>query len=151
MNRLRSSTSADSALVAAVETENAAIFAYGVVAAFSNPARVDEVATYTAAHRARRDALVETAARTGVSVPPAAAAYSIPFAVVDAVTAAQLAAQIESDTAVTYRAFVEQVDDDDLRAFGVEGLTDAATRGAKWRAALGNSPATTAFPGDPNM
>ncbi len=62
--------------------------------------------------------------------PTAAAAYEIPFPVTDAVTAAQLAAQIESDTAVTYRAFVEQVDTDQLRTFGIDGLTDAAIRGA---------------------
>ena len=67
----------------------------------------------------------------------------------DAVTAAQLAAQIESDTAVTYRAFVEQVDTDQLRTFGIDGLTDAAIRGAGWRSALGTAPATSAFPGDP--
>ncbi|MDJ0113848.1 DUF4439 domain-containing protein, partial [Rhodococcus erythropolis] len=85
----------------------------------------------------------------GETPPTAAAAYEIPFPVTDAVTAAQLAAQIESDTAVTYRAFVEQVDTDQLRTFGIDGLTDAAIRGAGWRSALGTAPSTSAFPGDP--
>ncbi len=141
--------SESSALLTAIESENAAIFAYGVVAAFSNPARVNEVATHTAAHRARRDALVALSTDAGVTPPTAAAAYEVPFPVTDAVSAAQLAAQIESDTAVTYRAFVEQGDTDQLRTFGIDGLTDAAIRGAGWRSALGTAPATSAFPGDP--
>ena len=82
-------------MLTAIESENAAIFAYGVVAAFSNPARVNEVATHTAAHRARRDALVALSTDAGVTPPTAAAAYEIPFPVTDAVTAAQLAAQID--------------------------------------------------------
>src|SRR3546814_12016805 len=93
--------------------------------------------SHTAAHRARRDALVALSTDAGVTPPTAAAAYEVPFPVTDAVSAAQLAAQIESDTAVTYRAFVEQVDTDHLRKFGIDGLTDAAIRGAGWRSALG--------------
>lgn len=143
------STSVKSALAATLEAENAAIFAYGVVAAFSNPARVTEVATHTSAHRARRDALTAMATDEGATVAPAAPAYALPFAVTDAVTAAQLAAQIESDTAVAYRALVEQADTAELRGFGIEALADAAVRGGSWRAALGTAPATSAFPGDP--
>lgn len=135
-------------MLTAIEAENAAIFAYGIVAAFSNPARVNEVATHMATHRARRNALTDIAVEAGLTPPIAAAGYKIPFAVTDAVTAAQLAAQIESDTAAAYRALIEQADSEELRTFGIEGLTDAAIREAGWNLALGSTPATAAFPGE---
>ncbi|MDV6265622.1 ferritin-like domain-containing protein [Rhodococcus globerulus] len=148
MSILRTSTTSDSAVLDAIESENAAIFAYGVVAAFSNPARANEVATHMATHRARRDALSVIAVDAGLTPPIAAAGYDIPFPVTDAITAAQLAAQIEADTAAAYRALIEQADSDDLRTFGVEALTDASIRGAGWNLALGTTPATSAFPGE---
>lgn len=148
MSSARTATPNDTALLAAIEAENAAIFAYGIVAAFSNPARVNEVATHTAAHRARRDALTSIATESGLTPPIAAAGYKIPFAVTDAVTAAQLGEQIEADTAAAYRALIEQAESDELRTFGVDALTDTAIRGAGWRVALGSAPATTAFPGE---
>lgn len=149
MSIIRRSKAGDDAVLAAIESENAAIFAYGVVAAFSNPARVNEVAVHTATHRARRDSLTAMATQAGLTPPIAAAAYTIPFPVTDAISAAQLAAQIETDTAITYRAFIEQVDTDELRTFGIDALTDASIRGAGWRSALGTTPVTTAFPGVP--
>ncbi|WP_031940842.1 ferritin-like domain-containing protein, partial [Prescottella defluvii] len=124
-------------------------FAYGVVAAFSNPNRSDLVSANTAAHRARRDATIDALTAASVDAPQPQAAYSVPFPVTDPTSAAQLAAQIEADTAVAWRSVIERSQSEHTREVGVTALTEAAVRAANWRAILGVVPATTAFPGQP--
>ncbi|MEV0946316.1 ferritin-like domain-containing protein [Rhodococcus sp. NPDC049939] len=136
-------------LADALTAEHAAVFAYGVVAAFSNPTRDAQVAADAAAHRACRDSLTDMLTAAGMPAPAAAAGYTLPFPVVDPVTAAQLAAQAEVDTAVAWRAVVEHGDTAEIRALGVTALTDAAIREANWRLALGTDPVTKPFPGQP--
>ncbi|PTR26582.1 uncharacterized protein DUF4439 [Rhodococcus sp. OK519] len=137
------------ALIEALQAEYAAVFAYGIVAAFSNTNRADLVASNTAAHRARRDATLDALAAADVDAPEPEAGYTIPFAVSDPVSAAQLAAQIESDTAVAWRSVIERSQSEHTREVGVTALTEAAVRAGNWRAILGVAPATTAFPGQP--
>ncbi|AOW92407.1 hypothetical protein BFN03_05965 [Rhodococcus sp. WMMA185] len=136
-------------LADALATEHAAVFAYGVVAAFSDPTRATQVAADAAAHRARRDSLTDTLTAAGLTAPAAAAGYTLPFPVVDPITAAQLAAQTEADIAVAWRAVVEHGETEDTRSLGVAALTDAAIREANWRVALGTDPVTDPFPGQP--
>ncbi|ORM03923.1 ferritin-like domain-containing protein [Prescottella equi] len=133
------------ALLDALQAEYAAVFAYGIVAAFSNTNRTDLVAANTAAHRARRDATLDALA--DVDAPEPEAGYTIPFAVTDPVSAAQLAAQVETDTAAAWLSVVERSRSEHTREVGVTALTEAAVRAANWRAILGEAPATTAFPG----
>ncbi len=137
------------ALVDALNAEYAAVFAYGVVGAFSNPTRSELVAANAAAHRARRDATIDALTAASVSAPPAAAAYSVPFPVTDAVSAAQLAAQAEVDTSIAWRSVVERSASGATRDIGVTALTEAALRLATWRSILGVVPSTTPFPGQP--
>jgi len=136
------------ALVDAVQAEHAAIFGYGVVAAFADPARAEVVAEDTAAHRARRDATAEALRAASVDPPVAAPGYTIPFPVTDPASAAQLAEQIESDTAVAWRSVVERARSDSTRTDAVGALTEAAVRAARWRASRGVVP-SVAFPGQP--
>lgn len=137
------------ALVDALEAEHSAIFGYGLVAAFAAPGRAAEVAADTAAHRARRDATMDALRAANVEPPVAAPGYTVPFPVTDPVQAAQLAAQIEADTAVAWRSVVERARSESTRANAVEALTETAVRCAKWRATLGTTPPTVAFPGQP--
>lgn len=137
------------ALVDALEAEHAAVFGYGIVAAFADPSRATEVATDTAAHRARRDATIDALRSVSVEPPVAAAGYTVPFPVGDPVAAAELAVQIESDIAVAWRSVVERARSEPTRANAIDALTEAALRAARWRTNLGVTPPTVPFPGQP--
>lgn len=142
------------ALAAAVAAEHAAVYAYGVVAAFALAQRSDAVTAATDAHAARRDAATDALVADGTTAPLSATGYALPVAVVDGVGAVQLAATIEDSTAQAWFAVLERSEPMttaagafDLRTTAVAALTDCAVRAAGWRVALGSVPATTAFPG----
>lgn len=137
------------ALVDALRAEHAAVFAYGIVAAYSNPARSTQVAADTAAHRARRDATIDALSAANVIAPGAEPGYTLPFPVTDPTTALQLAVQVEADTAVAWRSVIERAQSEPTRASAVDALTESAVRAANWRAVLGVAPPTVAFPGQP--
>lgn len=137
------------ALIDALEAEYAAVFAYGVVGAFSNPERANLVAANAAAHRARRNATIDALTAASITAPEPQAGYSVPFPVVDPVSAAQLAATVEADTAVAWRSVIERAQSEHTRGVGIDALTEAAVRLANWRAILGTAPPTVPFPGQP--
>lgn len=137
------------ALIDALNAEHAAVFAYGVVAAFSNPERADLIAANSAAHRARRDATIDALTAASVTPPAAQAGYTVPFPVADPIAAAQLAAAIEHDTSVAWRSVIERAQSEPTRRTGIEALTDAALRLATWQTILGTAPPTAPFPGQP--
>ncbi len=137
------------ALIDALETEYAAVFAYGVVGAFSNPDRANLVAANTAAHRARRNATIDALTAASITAPEPQAGYTVPFPVVDPVSAAQLAASVEADAAVAWRSVIERAQSEHTRGVGIDALTEAAVRLANWRAILGTAPPTMPFPGQP--
>ena len=139
----------DDPLVVAAETENAAIFTYGVITAFVAASRRRTVAEYADAHRARRDEIDRTIEAAGNTPPLAAAGYTLPVEVPDPTTAARAALGAEIDCASAYRALLEQADDETGRRIGADGLSDSAVRAARWRVALQESPVTVAFPGSP--
>ncbi|BDD83124.1 hypothetical protein TPB0596_28870 [Tsukamurella pulmonis] len=140
-------TPAQEAVAAAVKSEHAAVYLYGLVEAYAAPTRRSEIATYAADHRAQRDALIRVLSAAGVEVPAAAPAYTPPETVTDPVSAAKVAAAAEDDVAAAHRNVLAHADGDGIRHLGVTGLGGAAVRGARWRVALGDSPVTTPFPG----
>ncbi|MGV9819937.1 ferritin-like domain-containing protein [Nocardia xishanensis] len=137
------------ALLDALAAEYAAVYAYGVIAAFASPERDRLIAEHTAAHRARRDTTVDALRAAGTTAPPPEPAYTIPFPVDDPVPAARLAVTVENDTAVAWRAVVEHGESEEARRTGIDGLTECALRAATWQAILGANPPTAAFPGKP--
>jgi hypothetical protein len=137
----------DDPLVVAAQTENAAIFTYGVITAFVSASRRRTVADYAAAHRARRDEIDRAITAAGDTPPLPAAGYTLPVDVTDPTTAARAALSAEEDCTVAYRALLEQADDESGRRIGVDGLTESAVRAARWRAVLQQTPVTIAFPG----
>ncbi|MBJ8341522.1 ferritin-like domain-containing protein [Antrihabitans sp. YC3-6] len=137
------------ALVDALKAEHAAVFAYGLAAAFSNPERAELIATNAAAHRARRDATIDALTAASVDAPTAEAGYTVPFPVVDPVSAARLAAEVEAETAIAWRSVIERAQSDHTRGTGVEALTEATLRLANWQTILGTAPPTVPFPGQP--
>jgi len=134
-------------LVDALAAEHAAVFGYGIVAAFADP-WADAVAEDTAAHRARRDATIEALHAASVEPPVAAPGYTVPFPVTDPDSAARLAEQIENDTAVAWRSVVERAHSESTRGAAITALTEAALRAARWRVRLG-APPSLPFPGQP--
>ena len=140
-------TATTDALAAAIDTENAAIFTYGVATAFVSTARRQTVAEYVAAHRVRRNALVAALTAAGGTVPEAAAGYTLPVDVDASVTAVRALLAAEVDCTVAYRSLIEQGDDDTVRRLALDGLTESSVYAANWRVALRDSPATVAFPG----
>lgn len=135
------------ALLDALRAEYAAVYAYGVIAAYAAAERSRLVAQDTAAHRARRDATIDALTAAGVNAPPPDAAYTVPFPVTGPIDAARLAATVESDTAVAWRSVVERADAQPTRRTGIDALTECALRLATWQSILGANPPTVPFPG----
>lgn len=142
-------TSEQQSLLDALQAEYGAVFAFGLVAAFSNPDRAMLVSAHTEAHRARRDSTIDALVEAGIPVPEPAAGYSLPLAVRDGVTAAQLVVRVEADTAVAWRSVIERSSGTEVKSSALLALTESAGRAAQWRAILGLTPATVAFPGQP--
>ncbi|MFC9896184.1 ferritin-like domain-containing protein [Nocardia sp. NPDC127579] len=142
-------TAEQQSLLDALEAEYAAVYAYGVVAAYANADRARLVSECVGAHRARRDSTIDVLKVSGVAVPAPDPAYTTPFPVDDPIPAANLAVTVENDCAIAWRAVVERTDTADIRRTGIDALTESAVRQATWRAILGTVPPTTAFPGKP--
>lgn len=131
------------ALQLALRSENAAIWAYALVAANDKD---DAVVDLRTGHLVRRDAAAELLTRGGASPAAPAPAYSTP-AVTDLASARALASAIETDCAAAWRSVVANTDNTDLRTFAATGLSDAAVRLAQWKKRAKASPLTVPFPG----
>ena len=134
------------ALLDALRAQYAAVYAYGVIAAYASPER-RLIAENTAAHRVRRDSTIDALTTGGAGAPPQDAAYTVPFPVSDPISAARLATTVETDTAVAWRSVVERGESAPIRRIGVDALTECAVRLATWQSILGTNPPTVAFPG----
>ncbi|MFC4126637.1 ferritin-like domain-containing protein [Nocardia rhizosphaerae] len=135
------------ALQAALDSEYAAVYSYGVIAAYANADRARLVAEFSAAHRARRDATIELFETGGTEPEAPAPAYTPPFPVDDPIPAANLAVVVESDCAAAWYGVVERATEEAVRSAAIDALTEAALRRAHWQAILGTNPVTTTFPG----
>jgi hypothetical protein len=135
------------ALVDALAAEHAAVYAYGVIAAFSNPERAQLIATAAAAHRARRNSTIDALVAADVDAPPPAPAYAPPFPVNDPIPAAQFAVAVENDCAVAWRSLIERAQSEATRKTGIDALTETAVRLTNWKQILGTTPPTVPFPG----
>jgi hypothetical protein len=100
------------------------------------------------AHRARRDACVRLLIDAGRRPLAAEPAYRTPSPVTDQTTAIQLAQAAEHDVAAAWHSVLERCDDPGLRRTALDGLTDAATRGARWASRSSTRPLVPAMPGE---
>ncbi|MPZ66093.1 MAG: DUF4439 domain-containing protein [Pseudonocardiaceae bacterium] len=138
-----------SALQAALAAEHAAVWAYGLIAAYLPVERAEAVADAVATHRARRDATERLLTDAGVGPVTAEPAYRVPEPVDGPADAQRLAVTAETDTAQTWRSAIERSSLRQVRAAALEALTGAAVRAARWRAAAGDETVTVPFPGKP--
>ncbi|MCV7261336.1 ferritin-like domain-containing protein [Mycobacterium shimoidei] len=137
----------DDALCAALATEHAVIYGYGIVSARCSPEVNPLVSSALNEHRRRRDQTIDMLAARKVSAPVAAAGYQLPMAVNNETDAGRLAVRMEKDTQVAWRAVIEQGPDPQDREFGVTALTESSVLAARWSRVIGTWPITTAFPG----
>ncbi|MFE5039201.1 ferritin-like domain-containing protein [Streptomyces sp. NPDC056683] len=128
------------ALQAVLAAEHAAVYGYGVVGGRISGQRLAEARSAYDAHRAGRDALVREVRDLGGAPVAASAAYALPFAVTDAVTAVRLAAELEERVADVYSDLVRAASGE-RRGSAAAALREAAVRAVRWR---GES---VAFPG----
>ena len=141
-------TDADAgALFDAVSTEHAVIYGYGLVSAHSSPEENDLVAAAMSEHRERREAAIKMLTGSGAQAPLPAAGYQLPSQLDNPTDAANLAVRMEEDSAVAWRAVLEQSTTAEHRTFAVKALTQTAVAAARWSRVLGVSPVTVAFPG----
>jgi hypothetical protein len=134
-------------LCAALTTEHAVIYGYGIVSAYCQ-ADVNSLVSYSLnQHRQRRDQVIAMLGGRSVNAPVAAAGYQLPMPVNNPTDANRLAVRMEKDTEVAWRAVIEQAQTPEDRKFGVTALTQSAVLAARWNQVLGANPITTAFPG----
>jgi hypothetical protein len=135
----------------ALVTVHATIYGYGIVSAHSTPDVNDLVALALSQHRSQREALITMLSSRSVTPPVAATGYQLPMQVNDPTSAANLAVQMENDTAVAFRSVLEQAKPepgaDNDRAFAVSSLAQCAVLAARWKQVLKAWPVTQAFPG----
>lgn len=136
------------ALQSALSAEQAAVWAYGLVAAYARD-QAEMIAQARSGHLLRRDATTARLVQGGATPPEPAAAYQVSVPVTDAGSAIQLAQDIETDAAAAWRVVIGSTDDAELRGFALTGLSDAAVRLAMWKQAAGQNPTTLPFPGQP--
>lgn len=137
------------AVQAALGTEHAAIWVYGLVSAFLKASFDVPIRDGATAHRARRDAIARLLGRYGKTPEPAKAAYLTPQPVTDQASALAVLVTAEQDATVAWRAALERCDDADVRRTALEGLTSAAVRATRWRKLAGVAPLTPSQPGLP--
>ncbi|MGY1739776.1 MULTISPECIES: ferritin-like domain-containing protein [unclassified Blastococcus] len=139
----------DGALRAVVAAEHAVVWGYGVVGAALPPADRGPAAEAENAHRAVRDRLAALLDERGLDAVPAEAGYELPFPVLSPVDAAALAAVLEGGASAAWVALLADAVEPATRTLAVQELGAAEVRAVRWRAAAGQTPATTPFPGLP--
>jgi hypothetical protein len=132
-------------LVALVEAEHAAVYAYGVLGARLDDATRKLARTAYDSHRARRDQVVAALQAHGATAPAPLAVYDV--AVADAVEALALAVRVEEGMSLRWRDLVGETRARALRSLAVAGLQETAVRAAQWRKRSGITPVTVALPG----
>ncbi|MGH8920734.1 MAG: DUF4439 domain-containing protein [Actinomycetes bacterium] len=138
------------ALQAALAAEHAAVWAYGLAAAFLADELTGQLTEAAAAHRARRDGTERVLIDAGAQPVATEPGYLTPEPVTDNASALRLAITAETDTAAAWRSVIERSPaEPGLRQAALDGLTTAAVQAARWRTAARRSPATVPLPGVP--
>ncbi|MFI5957002.1 ferritin-like domain-containing protein [Cryptosporangium sp. NPDC051539] len=131
----------------ALAAENAAIYAYGVIGAQLDDDELVRARDADLAHRRQRDATADLITAEEATPSPAAPAYTLPKPVTDRAGALALAVEIETRSAAVWRSTLGALTGD-ARTVALDALTDAAVRGAQWRAlASPGKPPTLPWPG----
>ncbi|MEU6130025.1 DUF4439 domain-containing protein [Saccharopolyspora sp. NPDC047091] len=145
---------AGTAVDAALDAENAAVWTYELVTAFVTRPQVQAaVAEATGVHEGHRDEAQRLIRATGATPPAAAPAYSLPERVSDEGSAIRALVVAERECQIGWRSVLENTEPDEVdpavRRLALTALTTAATRATRWRITIGQNPAAEAQPGKP--
>lgn len=135
MTSATTTSTATAALQRMLAGEHAAVYAYGVLGGRLTAGKPLQAAASDAyvAHRTRRDDLVALLRSQGVDPVVARAGYALPTPVDTPAQARHVARQVEDRCSVLY-AEVVATNTGRIRAYAVDALIDAATRGLAWGA-----------------
>jgi hypothetical protein len=128
------------ALIAAINGEAAAVYAYGLLGPQLDISTQSLARSSMNAHRQRELSLRAKLEVVGGAQPGAAVAYELPFPVTDATSARELAGVVEMRLSATY-ADLAGATTGSARNDAVLGARECAVRGITWGAS------TAAFPG----
>ncbi|NYJ04240.1 ferritin-like domain-containing protein [Petropleomorpha daqingensis] len=138
------------ALQDALAAEHTAVWGYGVVGAALGLSAQQPAVDSQAAHRDVRDRLVALLEQRKTDPVPAKAGYTLPFPVLSAVDAANLAVVLEDGVASAWVHVLGGAADHDVRSLAVDTLSATEVRAVAWRSTAGKTPVTSAFPGLPD-
>lgn len=138
------------ALQAVMAAEHAALWAYGLVAAY-DPAVQGTVTTMVTSHQGVRDTAANLIVQGGATPVGPAPAYTTPVTLTNAKSALQLALVIETDCSQAWYGVVGATDDSTLRGTALSALTDCAMRMVTWRQTADDTVVTVPFPGAPDQ
>ncbi|MCU1613775.1 MAG: hypothetical protein JWO98_1315 [Frankiales bacterium] len=139
----------NAALQQVLAAEHVAVWGYGVVGAALSAAGDRAAVAAEAAHRDLRDRLAELLDSRTLDPVPAKAGYALPFPVLSARDAAALAVRLEDGVAEAWVRLLDQAAGKTTRTLAVGALGAGESRAVAWRAAAGQTPVTSAFPGLP--
>lgn len=140
----------DAALQSALAAAHVAVWGYGVVGAALPATDRGPADLALLAHRDVRDEVARLLDSRDADVVAAEAAYALPFPVVSPVDAAKLAVTLEEGVAAAWTWVLDQAGERTTRESAVTVLADTEVRAVAWRAAAGQTPVTTPFPGLPD-
>ncbi len=123
-----------------IQSSHAAIYAYGIVAGYAT--NQDAAYSSLAAHRHMRDWLITVLATSGGSVPPSAAAYTLPLNITTTASASTVATQLENGMCAQWAAHLPSLERT-RKSIGAKFAQDCAVRAFTW------SHIALAFPGSP--
>lgn len=122
-------TNSESAFEDLIISAHACVYAYGIVAAFSENQEL--ALDCLAIHRKKRDELIGLASANGIKVPPADIAYEIPVEVSSAVTSNACAASIEESLCAHWAQATHYLPND-MQADSVTFAQSCAQRAFEW-------------------
>lgn len=138
------------ALGAALAAEHAAVWGYGVVGAALPGDRRETAEASERAHRDARDGLVAALVERGADPGGPEGGYELPFPVLSAADAAELAVALEDGVAAAWVRVLGDAAGPSTRRLAVEALGATEVRAVAWRTRAGRTPVTDPFPGLPD-
>lgn len=133
----------------ALAAEHAAIWIYGLAAAYLPGDYGKALDEGSAEHRKRRDLCERALSASGATPAVPEAAYVPPKPVTDAPSAMAVIATAEGDAASAWLGVAGRTDDTTLRALAGEALIACVRRATPWRMEGGQKPPVDALPGLP--
>jgi hypothetical protein len=137
----------NAALQEVLAAEHTAVWGYAVVGAQLGTSADDAAVAAQAAHRDLRDRIAVLLDARKVDPVAAKAGYALPFPVLSAKDAATLATKLEDGVSRAWVRLLDQASEKSTRQLAVDSLAAAEVRAISWRAAAGQTPVTTPFPG----